>query len=210
MIGVPITIFAATQLMGYHLRLRSPSARTEAIVAAFAGFIGGFSGVWGPPTVAYLTALNTEKSEQMRVQGVIYGMGAVALTAAHVTSGVLRAETLPFSVAMVIPAVTGLLVGQALHDRIDQQVSAGTVEEWVIANPTTMDHPFHLHVWPMQLIESGGQPVNEPARRDVVNVPAQGQVRVLVDFARHPGRSVYHCHILDHEDAGMMASVEAR
>ena len=95
-------------------------------------------------------------------------------------------------------------------DRIDQQVSAGTVEEWVIANPTTMDHPFHLHVWPMQLIESGGQPVNEPARRDVVNVPAQGQVRVLVDFARHPGRSVYHCHILDHEDAGMMASVEAR
>ena len=122
MIGVPITIFAATQLMGYHLRLRSPSARTEAIVAAFAGIIGGFSGVWGPPTVAYLTALNTEKSEQMRVQGVIYGMGAVALTAAHVTSGVLRAETLPFSVAMVIPAVTGLLVGQALHDRIDQQV----------------------------------------------------------------------------------------
>ncbi|MGB3955787.1 MAG: multicopper oxidase family protein [Brooklawnia sp.] len=95
-------------------------------------------------------------------------------------------------------------------DRLDQQVSAGTVEEWVIANPTTMDHPFHLHVWPMQLIETGGQPVNEPARRDVVNVPAQGQVRVLVDFARHPGRSVYHCHILDHEDAGMMASVEAR
>lgn len=94
--------------------------------------------------------------------------------------------------------------------RIDQQVSAGTVEEWIIANPTPMDHPFHLHVWPMQLIETDGQPINEPARRDVVNVPAWGQVRVLVDFARHPGRSVYHCHILDHEDAGMMASVEVR
>lgn len=92
--------------------------------------------------------------------------------------------------------------------RIDQQVSAGTVEEWVITNPTPMDHPFHLHVWPMQLIETGGQMVSEPARRDVVNVPAGSQVRVLVDFARHPGRSVYHCHILDHEDAGMMASVE--
>lgn len=94
--------------------------------------------------------------------------------------------------------------------RIDQQVSAGTVEEWLITNPTPMDHPFHLHVWPMQLIETGGQPVTEPTRRDVVNVPAQSQVRVLVDFARHLGRSVYHCHILDHEDAGMMASVEAR
>ncbi len=94
-------------------------------------------------------------------------------------------------------------------DRIDQRVSTGTVEEWLITNPTPMDHPFHLHVWPMQLIEVGGQPVREATWRDVVNVPAQSRVRVLVDFARHPGRSVYHCHILDHEDAGMMASVEA-
>ena len=122
MIGLPITLFAASQLLGRQLRLSSPSARTEAIVAAIAGFIGGFSGVWGPPTVAYLTALNTEKSEQMRVQGVIYGLGAVALTAAHLTSGVLRAETLPFSAIMILPAVTGLFIGQALHDRIDQDV----------------------------------------------------------------------------------------
>ncbi|GAA4839563.1 multicopper oxidase family protein [Garicola koreensis] len=93
-------------------------------------------------------------------------------------------------------------------DRIDQRVSVGGVEEWLITNPTPMDHPFHLHVWPMQLVETGGQPVREVTRRDVVNVPARGRVRVLVDFARHPGRSVYHCHILDHEDAGMMASVE--
>ncbi|MGR3805260.1 sulfite exporter TauE/SafE family protein [Marinibacterium profundimaris] len=122
MIGIPITLFAASQLLGREVRLQSPNARTEAIVAAVAGFIGGFSGVWGPPTVAYLTALNTEKSEQMRVQGVIYGMGAVALVAAHLTSGVLRPETLPFSAVMVVPAVTGLMIGQALHDRIDQRV----------------------------------------------------------------------------------------
>lgn len=93
-------------------------------------------------------------------------------------------------------------------DRVDQQVAAGTVEEWLITNPTPMDHPFHLHIWPMQLIEVSGQPVNEPVWRDVVNVPAQGRVRVLVDFARNPGRSVYHCHILDHEDAGMMATID--
>ncbi|WP_448062289.1 multicopper oxidase family protein [Cellulomonas hominis] len=93
-------------------------------------------------------------------------------------------------------------------DRVDQQVAAGAVEEWTITNPTPMDHPFHLHVWPMQLIETDGEPVLEPTWRDVVNVPTQGQVRVLVDFSRHPGRSVYHCHILDHEDAGMMATVE--
>ena len=95
-------------------------------------------------------------------------------------------------------------------DRVDQQTAAGSVEEWTITNPTPMDHPFHLHVWPMQLIETHGDQVSEPTWRDVVNVPANGRVRTLVDFTHHPGRSVYHCHILDHEDAGMMAVVETR
>ncbi|MGC0144835.1 MULTISPECIES: multicopper oxidase family protein [unclassified Pseudactinotalea] len=95
-------------------------------------------------------------------------------------------------------------------DRVDQQVAAGSVEEWTITNPTPMDHPFHLHVWPMQLLETDGEPVSEPTWRDVVNVPANGRVRTLVDFTHHPGRSVYHCHILDHEDAGMMAVVDTR
>ncbi|MGV8847889.1 multicopper oxidase family protein [Tessaracoccus sp.] len=94
-------------------------------------------------------------------------------------------------------------------ERVDHSVTAGTVEEWTIRNPTTMDHPFHLHVWPMQVIEQDGMSVDEPMWRDVVNVPADGSIKVLVDFARHPGRSVYHCHILDHEDAGMMAVVAA-
>ncbi len=92
-------------------------------------------------------------------------------------------------------------------ERIDQSVTTGTVEEWTIRNPTTMDHPFHLHVWPMQVVEEDGKSVDEPMWRDVINVSAGGYIRVLVDFARHPGRSVYHCHILDHEDAGMMAVV---
>lgn len=95
-------------------------------------------------------------------------------------------------------------------ERVDQQVAAGSVEEWTITNPTPMDHPFHLHVWPMQLIEADGEPVSEPTWRDVVNVPANGRVRTLEDFTHHPGRSVYHCHILDHEDAGMMAVVDTR
>ncbi|MEO7589048.1 MAG: multicopper oxidase domain-containing protein, partial [Arachnia sp.] len=93
--------------------------------------------------------------------------------------------------------------------RVDQSVTIGTVEEWTIHNPTTMDHPFHLHVWPMQVVAEGGTRVADPVWRDVVNVSAGASTTVLVDFARHPGRSVYHCHILDHEDAGMMAVVAA-
>lgn len=119
-IGVPVSLFALTQLMGKQITLSQPTRRSEVLVGGFAGFIGGLSGIWGPPTVAYLTALGTEKSEQIRVQGVIYGMGAIALLMAHIGSGVMRAETAPFSVALIVPAVIGMWIGGKLHDRIDQ------------------------------------------------------------------------------------------
>lgn len=122
MIGAPVAVFALSQLMGWQLRLPARGRRwIEAGIGGFAGFIGGFSGVWGPPTVAYLTALDTPKTEQMRVQGVIYGLGAVALLGAHVGSGVMRAETMPFSLAMVAPAVLGTWLGFCIQDRIDQR-----------------------------------------------------------------------------------------
>lgn len=95
-------------------------------------------------------------------------------------------------------------------DRVDQQVRLGTVEEWAIGNDSPMDHPFHLHVWPMQLLEVDGQELSEPLWLDVVNVPARGRVKVRVAFEDFGGRTVYHCHILDHEDRGMMGTVLAR
>jgi FtsP/CotA-like multicopper oxidase with cupredoxin domain len=95
------------------------------------------------------------------------------------------------------------------HHRVDQQVNVDTVEEWTIHNSSPMDHPFHLHVWPVQVIEEHGQQVTEPTWRDVVNVPAGGRVTVRVAFDTFGGRTVYHCHILDHEDLGMMAVIDA-
>ncbi|WP_225754387.1 multicopper oxidase family protein [Actinotalea sp. Marseille-Q4924] len=95
-------------------------------------------------------------------------------------------------------------------DRLDQEVSGGTVEEWTIRNRTPMDHPFHLHVWPMQVVDDDGARPDEPRWRDVVNVPARGAVTVRIAFDDVIGRTVYHCHVLDHEDLGMMGAVEAR
>lgn len=94
-------------------------------------------------------------------------------------------------------------------ERIDQRVALGTVEEWAIGNDSPMDHPFHLHVWPMQVLESDGQAPTEPEWLDVVNVPARSQVTVRIAFEDFGGRTVYHCHILDHEDRGMMGTVFA-
>ncbi|WP_411720165.1 multicopper oxidase family protein [Mycetocola sp.] len=95
-------------------------------------------------------------------------------------------------------------------ERVDIMVEAGSVEEWTLTNTSSMDHPLHLHVWPMQVVgaDVGG---SDPAIwRDVVNVPARDQVRVRIAFDDFKGRSVYHCHILDHEDNGMMGVIEAR
>jgi FtsP/CotA-like multicopper oxidase with cupredoxin domain len=94
--------------------------------------------------------------------------------------------------------------------RVDQQVRAGAVEEWEIRNTSPMDHPFHLHVWPMQLTESGGVPVDVVSRQDVFNVPARSSVKVRIAFETFTGRTVYHCHILDHEDLGMMGVIDVR
>ncbi|MBS43809.1 MAG: copper oxidase [Nocardioides sp.] len=93
-------------------------------------------------------------------------------------------------------------------DRTDQAVILGDVEEWTVRNTSSMAHPFHLHVWPMQVLVDGAGDVTEPRWLDVVDVPAYGEVVVRVSFDRFPGRSVYHCHVLDHEDLGMMGVVE--
>lgn len=121
LIGVPVVIFSLIQLLGWTPRI--PMARrrlAEALIGAGAGFVGGMSGVWGPPLVAYLTAIGTDKAEQMRVQGVVYGLGAVALAVAHVKSGVLNMGTLPLSLAMVVPALVGMGLGLLVHDRLPQ------------------------------------------------------------------------------------------
>jgi FtsP/CotA-like multicopper oxidase with cupredoxin domain len=94
--------------------------------------------------------------------------------------------------------------------RVDTTVSAGGVEEWTLRNTSPMDHPVHLHVWPMQIMEEAGRPADSPVWQDVVNVPARSSVRVRIAFDDFTGRSVYHCHILDHEDSGMMGLIEVR
>ncbi|MCT9870816.1 multicopper oxidase family protein [Paenarthrobacter aurescens] len=94
--------------------------------------------------------------------------------------------------------------------RTDTTVSAGGVEEWTLTNAGPMDHPFHLHVWPMQIVEENGHDNDQVIWQDVVNVPANGHVKVRIAFKDFSGRSVYHCHILDHEDLGMMGAIEVR
>ncbi len=91
--------------------------------------------------------------------------------------------------------------------RIDQHVTAGAVEEWTIVNTSPMDHPFHLHVWPMQVLRVGSETIGPAEWQDVVNIPARSSSQVRIAFDDFTGTSVFHCHILDHEDQGMMGVI---
>ncbi|MEL6643115.1 MAG: sulfite exporter TauE/SafE family protein [Pseudomonadota bacterium] len=121
-LGLPVTFFSLAQLVGWRLRFAAHARRrVEIMVASFAGFVGGLSGVWGPPTVAYLTALETPKFQSVRVQGVVYGSGAVVLALAHLKSGVVTAGTAQMSALLLIPALAGLWLGFQVQDRMDQE-----------------------------------------------------------------------------------------
>jgi FtsP/CotA-like multicopper oxidase with cupredoxin domain len=97
-----------------------------------------------------------------------------------------------------------------LHDmdRVDETGKLGDVEIWQVENIVGMDHPFHLHGFQFQVIDRDGVP--EPFRswKDTVNVPKHSVVRFIVRFSDFAGKWMYHCHILDHEDHGMMGVFE--
>ena len=92
-------------------------------------------------------------------------------------------------------------------DRDDQTVGFGSTEEWIVTNTGPLAHPFHLHVWPFTVVATGDGRALSGTPQDVVLIPPQGWVRLRIPFTTFRGRSVYHCHILDHEDHGMMATV---
>ncbi|MFP5504118.1 MAG: multicopper oxidase family protein [Candidatus Sericytochromatia bacterium] len=88
--------------------------------------------------------------------------------------------------------------------RIDLTAKLGATEVWAIENTGHMDHPFHLHGFAFQVLDRNG--VAEPyvAWKDTVNVKPKETVRFAVRYDQFPGLRVFHCHILDHEDLGMM------
>jgi len=98
----------------------------------------------------------------------------------------------------------------------DIVVHQGDVEDWIIQNRTQELHAFHIHQIHFMLVDWNGIPLDEPFLRDTVNVsywdgksPQYPSVKLRMDF-RDPkvvGTFVYHCHLLEHEDGGMMGLI---
>ena len=121
-LGVPIVAFAIVQLAGRKIRFDARNrGLAEVLTGIVGGIYGGVSGVWGPPTIALLVSLDTEKQESVRVQGVVYSIGSLALLAGHAGSGVITTDRLMLSAVLIAPALAGLWFGFAIQDRLDAQ-----------------------------------------------------------------------------------------
>jgi uncharacterized membrane protein YfcA len=121
-LGVPVVVLCLIQLAGVRPKIAAESrVWAEWLVGLISGVLGGLAGTWGPTTVLYLIAIGTPKARQIVVQGVIYGVGAFTLLAAHLRSGILNVETAPFSALLLIPAYIGLALGFRMHDRMNPE-----------------------------------------------------------------------------------------
>ena len=94
------------------------------------------------------------------------------------------------------------------HNRVDYTVKLGDVEEWTLKNTDNEDHTFHIHVNDFQIMSVNGQPYNAHGLQDMVVIPQGGEVVVRIPFTDFVGKFFFHCHILPHEDTGMMGVVE--
>jgi FtsP/CotA-like multicopper oxidase with cupredoxin domain len=95
-------------------------------------------------------------------------------------------------------------------ERVDVKVPLGSIEEWTIRNSSDELHIFHIHQVAFQIISVNGKPVPFDGLVDTVSVPIHGEVKVRIAFTDPAivGRFMFHCHILEHEDKGMMAQIE--
>ena len=114
-------------------------------------------------------------------------------------------DTAKATVRRVIVFSQGMINSRKMDmRRVDERARLGATEIWQIENVVGMDHPFHLHGFQFQVLDRNGVPEPFRAWSDGINVPKHGRVRIIVRFDDYPGKWMYHCHILDHEDEGMM------
>lgn len=120
-------------------------------------------------------------------------------------------DTMQASATRVMALTQGFINSRQMDmSRVDVSTRLGATEIWEIENLVGMDHPFHLHGFQFQVIDRNGVP--EPFRqwKDTINVPKHESVRFIVRYADYAGKWMFHCHILTHEENGMMGILEIK
>ncbi len=199
--------------------LLSPASRRTILVRARSAgdipfgtidFGSGFQATKGEQlaTVRVAGAHHTDQS----LPGKLYDMPDLR------TERVAARRTVQFSVqAQPKPEPPLFLINGMHYDDWGKKnlavMKLNTVEEWTLTNTSTDYHPIHIHIQPFQVISINGVPQKGRDYRDTVPVPpavdgVPGTVVIRQKYTDFTGRFVFHCHILFHEDHGMMAPVK--
>jgi FtsP/CotA-like multicopper oxidase with cupredoxin domain len=101
-------------------------------------------------------------------------------------------------------------------ERIDAEVKLGDVEVWTLVNDTDERHTFHIHQTEFLVLSTGGNALEAPGVRDNIDLlyrdpktkkPSEVKVKIAFTNPVIVGKFPYHCHILEHEDGGMMQNI---
>lgn len=98
-------------------------------------------------------------------------------------------------------------VNKKMHG-MDEPVMVGDLQVWEVSNTSLMDHPFHLHGFFFQVLEENGQAPAYKAWKDTYNLKPRSAIKIAWMPDNRPGLWMYHCHIIEHHAAGMMANFE--
>jgi FtsP/CotA-like multicopper oxidase with cupredoxin domain len=116
-------------------------------------------------------------------------------------------RTVKMSVAPNLRRGLDFLVNDEMHCD-DTPVYVGELQVWEVSNASLMDHPFHLHGFFFQVLEENGKTPDYKAWKDTYNLKPKSKIKIAWMPDNRPGRWMYHCHILEHHAAGMMAHFE--
>ena len=120
-------------------------------------------------------------------------------------------DTLESTATRTVVFGQGMINGKTMDMmRVDVSTKVGATEIWEIENIVGMDHPFHLHGFQFQVLDRDGVPEPYRSWKDMLNIPRHSTARIIVRYDDYPGKWMFHCHILDHEDHGMMGVLEVR
>jgi FtsP/CotA-like multicopper oxidase with cupredoxin domain len=158
----------------------------------------------GPP--ADIAAAEAKVASQ-QVNGALY-------VATVRSSPIAHRRTFTFSASA---DKTRFLINDQVFDegRTDVRVKLGDTEEWTVRNADFQYHDFHIHQTGFLVTEVNGSPVHFDGLRDTFSVPPMengkpGEAKLIIPFTNPEivGRFVFHCHVVKHEDKGMMQTVE--
>lgn len=111
------------------------------------------------------------------------------------------------SVDPSIKHVIDFRVNNEMHG-LDKPVMVGDLQVWEVSNSSLMDHPFHLHGFFFQVLEENGKAPEYKAWKDTYNLKPRTTIKIAWMPDNRPGKWMYHCHIIEHHAAGMMANFE--